>query len=120
MIKIYIASFNRASNGAISKLVDKMKKENMLADFPDEADYILAVGDRIETYDFVLKQFRLGKKIIHLWAGESTTNTQDDVYRHSMTLMSCIQLCTNDESKEIVKNLCKSVGKMYFAFTIGN
>lgn len=120
MLKIYIASFNRASDGAISKLKQKMINKGLHTDDYTEADYILAVGDRKETFDFVLERFREGKKIIHLWAGESNTHTHDDMYRHSITLMSCVQLCTNSESKNVVKRLCKSVGKPYFIFTIGN
>ena len=30
MVKIYIASFNRASDGAISTLVEKMKNEGIM------------------------------------------------------------------------------------------
>jgi UDP-N-acetylglucosamine 2-epimerase len=119
-MKIYIASFNRASNGAISKLKNKMIKEELYTDDYKTADYILAVGDRKETFDFVLERYRENKKIIHLWAGESNTGIHDDVYRHAITLMSNVQLCTNDESKKVVKNLCKAVGKRYLTFTIGN
>lgn len=121
MIKIFVASFNRASDGAISKLVQKMKDEDIWTDDYEEANYILAVGDRRETFDFVLERYRENKRIIHLWAGEkSNFELHDDVYRHAMTLMSCIQLCTNDEAKKRVVKLCKSVGKIYLTMTVGN
>jgi len=120
MIKIYVASFNRASDGALSKLIKKLFRENMWTDDYKKADYILACGDRKETFDFVLERYRKNKKIIHLWAGEISQGTQDEVYRHAMTLMSCIQLCTNDTAKARVKSLCKSVGKVYNVATIGN
>ena len=120
-MKIYVTSFNRASNGAISKLVQKMKDEGFWTNDYKEADYILAVGDRIETFDFVLERFRENKKIIHLWAGEQANwETHDDVYRTGMTLMSCMQLCTNDKAKARVKKICKSVNKQYVAVTVGN
>jgi len=117
---IYVASFNRASDGAISKLVNKIKEENMWTDDYKKADYILAVGDRKETFDFVLERYRENKKIIHLWAGEISQGTHDEVYRHSITLMSCIQLCTNEKAKERVKALCKAVDKTYRVAVIGN
>jgi len=120
MVKIFIASFNRASDGAISKLVEKMKKEDIYIDNYDKADYILACGDRQETFDFVVDRFREGKKIIHLWAGDISQGTLDEVYRHSITMMSCVQLCTNDHAKNRVKSLCKAIDKQYFVITVGN
>jgi len=121
MPKIFVASFNRASNGAISKLVDKLISEDMYTDDYEKSDYILAVGDRKETFDFVLERYRENKKIIHLWAGEkSSFELHDDVYRHAITLMSDFQLCTNNKAKQRVKDLCKSVDKKYCVITIGN
>jgi GDP/UDP-N,N'-diacetylbacillosamine 2-epimerase (hydrolysing) len=120
MPKIFVASFNRASDGALSLLISKLKKEGMYTDDYKDADYILACGDRKETFDFVLERFRENKRIIHLWAGEISQGTHDEVYRHAMTLMSCIQLCTNNEAKEVVKNLCKSVDKVFLVSTVGN
>ena len=106
-MKIFVASFNRASDGAISLLVKKMKKEKMWTDNYKTADYILAVGDRKETFDFVLERFKENKKIIHLWAGEISQGTHDEFYRHSITMMSCMQLCTNPEAKNRVLQLCR-------------
>ena len=119
-MKIFVASFNRASDGALSKLINKMKKENMYADGYNNADYILAVGDRKETFDFVLERYRENIPIIHLWAGEISQGTHDEVYRHAMTLMSKIQLCTNDKAKDRVQALCKSVDKIYCTVVVGN
>lgn len=120
-MKLFVASFNRASDGAISKLVKTLYKNEMISTNYNDADYILAVGDRVETFDFVLERFKENKKIIHLWAGEiSCWSTHDDIYRHSMTLMSCLQLCTNPTSKKRVELLCKSVDKKPNAFVVGN
>ncbi len=120
MPKIFVASFNRASDGAISLLLEKMKENNMLVHDYYEADFILAVGDRIETFDFVLKRFQENKRIIHLWAGEISQGTHDEVYRHAMTMMSEVQLCTNPEAKQRVIELCKAVGKEANAYVMGN
>lgn len=118
MLKIFVASFSRSSEGALSKLKKEMK--DMLTTSLEEADYIMAVGDRKETFDFVLGQWELGKKIIHLWAGEGTTNTKDDVYRNAMTLMSELQLCTTQEAKVITDALCLVVGKEPNSIVVGN
>ena len=118
--KIFVASFNRASDGAISLLLKKMEGNDLLTDDYKKADFVLAVGDRKETFDFVLKMFQENKKIIHLWAGEISQGTHDEVYRHAMTLMSEIQLCTNHQAEERVINLCNAVGKKPKTYVIGN
>jgi UDP-N-acetylglucosamine 2-epimerase len=122
VVALFIASFNRASNGAVAMLEQELKKKGMIVNLPEYATHILAVGDRTETYDCVLEQYRKNIPIIHLWAGESDAlwSTHDEVYRHSMTLMSFMQLCTNEESKKRVEALCKSVGKEPNAYVIGN
>ena len=119
-MKIFVASFNRASDGALSKLIYKMKRNGLYTNYYPEADYILACGDRTETYDFILDRFRENKKIIHLWAGEISQGTHDEVYRHSITIMSCMQLCTNNKAKDRVISLCKSIDKKPNVYVIGN
>lgn len=120
-MKLFLASFNRASNGAISHLRKRLEEEKMLASRTESATHVLAVGDREETYDCVLWAFKKGYPIIHLWAGEQACwETNDDVYRHSITLMSDMQLCTNETAKELVENLCKLTGKTPNAHVVGN
>ena len=119
-MKIFIANFNRASTGLLIKLQSAMKKMDMLTNNYVLADYILAVGDRIETFDFCLQIFRENKKVIHLWAGEISQGTHDEVYRHSLTMMSMMQLCTDKKSFKRVKMLCKAIDKKPNAFIIGN
>ncbi len=115
-MKVFIASFHRASDGAISKLREILDT----TDDYKEADYILAVGDRKETFDFVLERFRENKKIIHLWAGEISQGTHDEIYRHAMTLMSVLQLCTNNEAKSRVEAICNAIDKKPNAIVVGN
>lgn len=119
-MKIFVASFNRASSGALSLLIKKLEKERMLAREYSEADYILAVGDRIETYNFIMDRYRENKKIIHLWAGEISQALHDEVYRPAMTLMSMLQLCTNENAKKRVELLCKAVDKKSNVYVVGN
>jgi len=121
-MKILVATYHRASDGALSKLIQKMKDEDLYTEYYEEADWILIPGDREESFGMALKAFKDNKKMIHLWAGEYTPTweTHNDVYRHAITLMSHIQLCTNDEAKERVKALCKSVGKQFFVTVVGN
>jgi len=117
---LFIVSFSRSSNGAISLLRKKLEDLDHLTSSLEDATHILAVGDRKETFDFVLEQWRNGKKIIHLWAGEISQGTNDEVYRHSITLMSDLQLCTNPTAKKRVEDLCRAVDKTPNAAVVGN
>jgi len=121
MKTFYLASRNRASDGAISHLKSELKKRGMLGSV-GSSDYIIAVGDRTETFDMVLRQWRYGLPIIHLWAGESCSDwsTEDEVYRTSMTLMSMMQLCTNETAKKRVEAICNATNKKPNAHVIGN
>lgn len=119
-MKVFLASFSRSSNGAISLLVEKLKQENMLTYDLEAANYVIAVGDRWETYAFIFDCWQSGKKIIHLWAGECTPGCDDEIHRHAMTLMSDMQLCTNEHAQKRVEALCKVGGKKPNVYVIGN
>jgi len=92
----------------------------MYTDNYNTADYIIAVGDRKETFDFILKRFRQNIPIIHLWSGEISQGTHDEIYRHSITLMSMMQLCTHQKAKWRTDNLCNSIDKKPNSYIIGN
>jgi UDP-N-acetylglucosamine 2-epimerase len=116
---IYIASFNRASDGALSKLQQYLDERNMFTTCVEGADYILAPGDRVETFDFCLEWY--GKKpIIHLWAGEVSQGTHDEIYRWAITNISMMQLCTNEQAQQNVILYCRAVGKEHNSHVIGN
>lgn len=120
MSKVFIASFNRASDEALNKLKEKLKEREMLVEDYKNADYILACGDRKETFDFIRPRWEENRKIIHLWAGEISQGTHDEVYRHAMTLMSELQLCTNETAKNRTEALCRAVNKEPNAKVVGN
>ena len=119
-MKVFLVSFSRASNGAISLLKEKMAKEGMLTYDLEDANYVMAVGDRWETYDFTFHCWQANKRIIHLWAGECTPGCDDEIHRHAMTLMSEVQLCTNEHAKKRVEALCKVGGKEPNVTVVGN
>lgn len=119
-MKIFVASFNRASDGCLSKLVQRMKEEDLWTDDASKTDYVLAPGDRRETMYFVIDRYKENKKIIHLWAGEISQGTQDESFRHSISMMSMMQLCTNRQAQRRVKKLLKSVEMKPNTFVIGN
>jgi len=128
--KIFVASFHRASDGAVSKIGDALEKEGMLAyhllqdeqelfKIGEHVDYILACGDRKETFEFCLEWY--GKiPIIHLWAGELSQGTHDEIYRWAITNMSMMQLCTNEEAQARVNIFCRAISKDINTYIVGN
>lgn len=119
-MKFYLVDFQRSNYGVTHLLKQKMKNEDIYTDDYQEADYIIAMGDRHDVYDFTLDRFRDQYPIIHLWAGEISQGCHDEVYRHSITLMSELQLCTHELAKNRVEALCKAVDKEPNAHVIGN
>ena len=120
-MKFYFISMNRASDGAISSMKALVKENGMLADnYHYNIDYLIAVGDRKETFDFVLEKYRENMKIIHLWAGEQDNfATHDDVYRASISLMSDVQLCANVDAKDRIHSLFRAVDKKPNTYIVG-
>lgn len=118
-MKFHIPIFTRAEKAA-EFLIETLKSEGMITEDYKKADYIIAVGDRQEMFDFVLERFRENKDIIHLWAGEIAMGDHDEVYRHAMTLMSNLQLCTNEKARQRVLKLCNAIDKKSNAYVIGN
>ena len=118
--KVFVVSMNRASDGAVSKLKNKLEYEGLLTEHEGRAKLFIVCGDRIETYNKALELFRDNKRIVHLWAGEKSQGTHDEVYRHSITLMSEVQLCTDKETKETAEKLLMSVDMKPRAYVVGN
>jgi len=114
LAKFCIASFHRASDGALSKLIDLIEPVP-----PEEAHYIIVPGDRKETFEFALDWYSK-KPLIHLWAGEISQGTHDEIYRWAITNMSMMQLCTTDDAADRVKMFCKAIGKDHDVRVVGN
>lgn len=82
--------------------------------------FILAVGDRPEQIGGVLAAFNNRIPIGHLYAGDhNTVATFDDIHRHSITLYSQIQFCSNEESTNNVHKIMRSAGLEPNPYTVG-
>ena len=113
-LKFFIASFNRASDGALSKLLRIFG-----TDEPESADYIILPGDRKETFEFALEWYGI-KPLIHLWAGEVSQGTHDEIYRWAITNMSMMQLCTTPQAEKRVIEFFNVVGREANVHVVGN
>lgn len=84
------------------------------------AKFILSVADRPEQVGGALAAFQNKIPIGHLYAGDhNTVTTFDDIHRHSITLYSKIQFCSNEESTVNVQNLMANAGLGSRAYNVG-
>lgn len=82
--------------------------------------FILAVADRPEQMGGVLAAFHNRIPIGQLYAGDhNTVATFDDIHRHSITLYSKIQFCSNDESTNNVRKIMRAAGLEPNPYTVG-
>ena len=64
-MKVFVPKFSRSEN-AVGYLMTSLDKADLLTVNIDDADYIIAVGDRCEMFDYTLEAFRANIPIIHL------------------------------------------------------
>lgn len=79
-------------------------------------DIIIALGDRYEMFAAVTASIPYNIKIAHLHGGETTLGAIDNVFRHSITLMSHIHFT----AAEIYKNrVAEIIGSNKNVFNVG-
>lgn len=79
--------------------------------------YLILLGDRYEVFicAYIANLFNI--KIIHISGGDSTFGSKDDIYRHSISLMSQFSIVTNSISQ---KKLISLGIKKKNIFNLGN
>ena len=63
-------------------------------------DLIIALGDRFEMFAAVLSSLPFNLNIAHLCGGETTMGAIDNVFRHSISLMSKIHFTTAEPYRQ--------------------
>lgn len=67
-------------------------------------DYVILLGDRFELAGIALILFNLGIPILHLYGGEVTLGSKDNVYRYLISRMSRYHFVSNDKYKDNLIN----------------
>jgi GDP/UDP-N,N'-diacetylbacillosamine 2-epimerase (hydrolysing) len=75
-------------------------------------DYIIALGDRYEMFAAVTAASPFNFNIAHIHAGETTLGAIDNMYRHSISLMSKVLFVSTNEYKVVAKKI-NSEAKIY-------
>lgn len=76
-------------------------------------DIVLLLGDRYEIFSFATAAAILNMPIAHLCGGDTTEGAVDEFFRHSITKMSNIHLCSNEQSRRRVVQLGENPDYVY-------
>lgn len=70
----------------------------------NEFDYVVLLGDRFEVAGIAMVLFNLDIPILHLYGGEVTLGSKDNVYRYLISLMSQYHFVSNKKYKNNLLN----------------
>jgi len=74
-----------------------------------EPDVVLIPCDRLEAFAGALAAFELEIPIIHFHAGDTGTQSNDEVYRAMISMMASVHLCNGPTAKNVVIDLLTAV-----------
>ena len=73
-----------------------------------QPDYLIVLGDRIESFGAAVAAHILGIKIIHLHGGETSLGSLDDKLRHSISQLSTLHFTSAGVHKKKVSDILGS------------
>ena len=76
-------------------------------------DLIICIGDRYEMYAAVSSAIPFNIPIAHISGGEETLGAIDNIYRHSLTLMSKYHFTNTEKNAERVKEITGSSNNVF-------
>lgn len=79
----------------------------------NQFDLILALGDRYEMFAAVTATVPFNIKIAHIHGGETTLGAIDNVFRHSITLMSTLHFASTEDYKNRIIEIIGSTKDVY-------
>ncbi len=80
----------------------------------NQFDLIFALGDRYEMFAAVTATIPFNIKIAHLHGGETTLGAIDNVFRHSITLMSTLHFASTKDYKNRIIEIKGSAKGVYY------
>ena len=82
-------------------------------------DLIVVLGDRYETYTFVIAAFFLNIRIVHIHGGEVTEGAFDDALRHSISKLSDYHFVTHKSYKKRLIQLGEKKQNIFLVGSLG-
>jgi GDP/UDP-N,N'-diacetylbacillosamine 2-epimerase (hydrolysing) len=79
----------------------------------EKYDLVFALGDRFEMFSAVSSSVPFNLKVAHIHGGETTKGAIDDVFRHSITVMSKLHFTVAEDYKNRVISLTANQENVY-------
>lgn len=79
----------------------------------NQFDFVFALGDRYEVFAAVTATVPFNIKIAHIHGGETTLGVIDNVFRHSITLMSTLHFASTEEYQNRISEITGSAKGVY-------
>ena len=79
----------------------------------NEFDLVFSLGDRYEMFAAVSASLTFGIKIAHIHAGETTLGAVDNVFRHSISLMSKYLFVSTEKYRKRAIQINNNPGSVY-------
>lgn len=105
------------SSIASSCAITSLKFADFWANYKEEFDLVLCLGDRFEMYAAVSAAIPFGVRFAHLYGGDTTIGAIDNIYRHMITLASSYHFVSLEQSGKRVAEIIGSNDNIYI---IGN
>ncbi len=82
-------------------------------------DLILILGDRYEIFSVAIAAVFNNLPIAHLYGGDVTAGSMDEIFRHSITKMSNFHFVSTEKSKKRVRQLGENPKNIFLVGSLG-
>ncbi|WP_295234464.1 UDP-N-acetylglucosamine 2-epimerase [Sediminibacterium sp.] len=93
---------------ATSTALSALKFSSFWGEHYAEFDMVLCLGDRFEMFAAVMSGIPFGIKFAHIHGGETTLGAIDNIYRHSISLASCMHFTATERFANRVSSLIET------------
>lgn len=83
------------------------------SEFGSQLDLVFALGDRFEMFAALTAAIPFNIKVAHIHGGETTLGAIDNIFRHSISLMSNYHFVSTEAYKDRVKEIISSEDHIY-------
>lgn len=110
--KIKIIENDDSGQGILNSLTNSINKFSKVFK-KIKIDLLIVLGDRYEVFGACIAASVMRIKIAHIHGGETTSNSIDEIFRHSISLMSHFHFVAAKKYKEKVSQLAKNIKNIF-------
>jgi UDP-hydrolysing UDP-N-acetyl-D-glucosamine 2-epimerase len=110
--KIKVIDNDDTGQGILNSLTNSINKFSKVFK-KIKIDLLIVLGDRYEVFGACIAASVMRIKIAHIHGGETTSNSIDEIFRHSISLMSHFHFVAAKKYKEKVSQLAKNIKNIF-------